>query len=132
MIDYFMRWSDQAAAKADALMLADYLNTAPGNLKDWARDKVLANVSVWRPSQDTVVGGVVVHTFIVGWFAIVALNRQVPILLNAAALAFALDRDARNAGQPFVVRNNIGTVISDVGVAPVFAGSNYPIGGFTP
>lgn len=127
MIDYFFKWTDEAAAKQDALMLADYLNVSPGNLKDWARDKVLPNVRAWRPSQD--VAGV--HTYLTGWFAIVSVNRQVPVLLNATALAFALDRDARNAGHPFVIKNNIGAVLSDVGVSPVFAGSNYPIGGYT-
>lgn len=126
MIDYFFRWTDQDDAKQDALMLADYLNVQPGNLRDWAQDKVLPNVQVWRPSQDTTVDGNVVHNFLVGWFAIVALNRQAPVLLNSSALQFALDREARNAGQPFVVRNNIGTVINDVKVSPVFAGSNYP------
>lgn len=126
MIDYFFKWTDEAAAKADVLMLADYLNVAPGGLREWARDKVLPNPKVWRPSQDTVVNGVVVHAYLTGWFLVVALERRVAVLLNSTALQFALDRDARNAGQPFVVKNNIGAVINDVKVAPVFAGSNYP------
>ncbi len=121
MIDYFFKWLDQATAKADALMLADFLNVTPGDLRDWAHDKVIPDPKVWRPSQD--VGGV--HTFLTGWFAVVALDQQKAVLLNAAALQFALDRDAKNAGQPFVVKNNIGAVITDIVVSPVFAGSNY-------
>jgi len=121
VIDYFFKWTNEAAAKADALMLADYLNTDPQALKQWARDKVLPNVQAWRPSQD--VGGV--HTFLTGWFAIVSLNSQASVLLNASALQFALDRD----GPPYVIKNNIGGVITDVAVSPIFAGSHYPIGG---
>lgn len=126
MIDYFFKWTDEAAAKEDVLMLADYLNVTPGGLREWVRDKILPNPKVWRPSQDTVVNGAVVHTYLTGWFLVVALERRVAVLLNSTALQFALDRDARNAGQPFVVKNNIGAVINDVKVAPVFAGSNYP------
>ena len=123
MIDYFFKWADEATAKADAVMLAGYLNTDAQSLKQWARDRVLPNVQVWRPSQD--VGGV--HTFLTGWFAIIGVNRQVTVLLNATALQFALNRD----GPPYIVRNNIGGIITDVAVSPVFLGSHYPVGGFT-
>lgn len=126
-IDYFCRWDSEADAKADALMLADYLGVeiTPG-VREWVRDRVLPNVKAWRPSQD--VGGV--HTYLTGWFAIISLKQQVPVLLNAAALAFCLDRDACNAGQPFVIRNNIGAILQDVACEPIFAGSNYPVGGY--
>ena len=123
LVDYFLKWADEASAKADAVMLAGYLNTDAQSLKQWARDKVLPNVQVWRPSQD--VGGV--HTFLTGWFAIIGINRQVTVLLNATALQFALNRD----GPPYIVRNNIGGIITDVAVSPVFLGSHYPVGGLS-
>jgi len=118
VIDYFFKWTDEAAAKADAFAIAQRFNVNG----QWLQDHVLPNVQAWRPSQD--VGGV--HTFLIGWFAVVATNQPVPILTNAAALAFALDRD----GPPYVIKNNIGAVITDVAVSPIFAGSHYPIGGF--
>jgi hypothetical protein len=123
MIDYFFKWSDETAAKSDALALANFLNVTSSSIKDWAQDKVLANLQAWRPSQD--VAGV--HTFLTGWFAIVALPTQVPVFLNATALQFALDRD----GPPYIIKNNIGVVITDVAVSPIFAGSHYPIGGLS-
>jgi hypothetical protein len=139
-IDYFFRWANTAEAKADVLMLADHLNP-PSNtgIRDWKNDHVLPNVKAWRPSQDTyantvVLEGqqvqVVVHNYLSGWFAIIAANGRVPVLLNADALGFALDRDACNEGKPFVIKNNIGAVIRDVAVEPVFAGSNYPMGDY--
>ncbi len=121
MIDYFLQWSNEAAAQADALILSQkyYQQVATA----WSQNLVLPNVKAWRPSQD--IGGV--HTFLTGWFAIVAWPTQVSILLNATALAFALDRN----GPPYIVKNNIGAIINDVGVSPIFAGSHYPIGGYT-
>lgn len=134
MIDYFFRWATEADARQDALMLADYLNVTPSSLREWARDKVLPNVSAWRPSQDTItvsslssIGTVVTHNFIAGWSAIISLRNQASVLINATALSFALDRD----GPPYVIKNNIGAVISDIAVEPIFAGSHYPIGGLS-
>lgn len=132
-IDYFFRWASEADAKQDALMLADYLNVDPQNptVRDWARDRTLPNVKAWRVSQDVHnPDGTVTHTYLAGWFAIISIPRQVTVLLNASALAFCLDRDACLVGQPFVIRNNIGAVITDVGCEPIFAGSKYPIGGY--
>ncbi len=121
MIDYFFKWTDEASAKADALILAQKYYNQVGTA--WSQDLVLPNVKAWRPSQD--VGGV--HTYLTGWFAIVAWPTQVSVLLNASALAFALDRN----GPPYIIKNNIGAIINDVGCAPIFAGSHYPIGGYT-
>lgn len=123
MIDYFFRWTDEAAAKADAISLAQHFGFQSSAAWVWAADHVLPNVQVWRPSQD--VGGV--HTYLAGWSAIVSVNNQVAALLNAAALAFALNRD----GPPYVIKNNIGVIISDVACSPIFAGSHYPIGGYS-
>jgi hypothetical protein len=139
LIDYFFRWANQAAAKQDAMMLADHLGVEVDGVRDWQRDHILPNVKAWRVSQDTVVqitdalGNTVnqpVHQYLAGWYAIIAVDRQVALLLNAAPLQFALDRDACNRGDPFVIKNNIGTMIQDVGCEPIFAGSSYPFGGY--
>lgn len=119
-----MHWASEADAKADALILADRhgIEISPGVVL-WLRDHVLPDVKAWRPSQD--VGGV--HTYLTGWFAIIALAQPRGVLLNASALAFALNRD----GPPYVIKNNIGGVITDIAVEPIFCGSHYPIGGYT-
>lgn len=124
MIDYFFRWATSSEARADAFAAAQKFGfqTSSGAWV-WAQDHVLPDVQAWRPSQD--VGGV--HTYLSGWFAIVSINRQVSVLLNSSELAFALNRE----GPPYVIKNNIGAVISDVACQPVFAGSHYPIGGYS-
>lgn len=123
MIDYFFRWNSEADAKADAIALAEKFGRNDKNgILQWAIDHVLPNVKAWRPSQD--IGGA--HTYLNGWFAIVSIDRQVGVLLNATALAFALDRD----GPPYIIRNNIGAIIADVACQPIFCGSHYPIGGY--
>lgn len=135
MIDYFFRWATSSDARADAFAAAQHFGIqSSSGAWLWAQDHVLPNVQAWRPSQDTItvssfssVGTVVTHNYLTGWFAIVSLNRTVAVLINSSELAFALDRD----GPPYVVRNNIGTIISDVACAPIFAGSHYPIGGYS-
>lgn len=127
MIDYFLKWNTEADAKADAFALAQKFGVDNQGAWAWAQDHVLPNVKAWRPSQDTGVPPNVVHTYLTGWYAIVSTNNQIPVLINAAALAFALDRD----GPPYIVKNNIGAVITDVACSPIFAGSHYPLGGFT-
>lgn len=123
MIDYFFRWTDEAAARADAIAAAQHFGIqGPGGWQ-WFRDHVLPDVKVWRPTQD--VGGT--HTYLSGWSAIVSLDQQVQMLLNATALAFAMNRD----GPPYVIKNNIGVIITDIACAPIFAGSHYPIGGYS-
>lgn len=131
-VDYFFRWADEATAKSQALALGEHfgIEITPGVI-EWARDRVIPNVKAWRPSQDIIVDGRVTHNYLSGWFAIVSLNRHVDILMSAAALQFALNRNACNNGYPFVIKNNIGAVISDVACEPIFVGSNYPMGGYT-
>lgn len=113
MIDYFFMFANEAAAKADPVVQAN-MDTAH-NL--WRNDYVLINVTAKRISTGNPIAG---------FFCIVALGGVTPILLNHSALQFALDRD----GPPYVVKNNIGAVITDVAVSPIFAGSHYPIAGF--
>lgn len=135
MYDYFFRWATSSQARADAFAAAQKFGSlvpssegSPINLWQWARDHVLPDVQAWRPSQDvTSSAGTVTHSYQVGWFAIVSLNNQVPLLLNSSQLAFCLNRD----GPPYIIKNNIGAVLSDIAVSPIFAGSHYPIGGYS-
>lgn len=122
-IDYFMRWNNEADAKADAFSLAQHFGFQSSVAWAWAQDHVLPNVQAWRPSQDS--SGV--HTYQPGWLAIVSVPSPVSVLTNSTRLAFALDRD----GPPYIVKNNIGPVITDIAVSPIFAGSHYPIGGYS-
>lgn len=125
LIDYGFNFTNAAAAQADAKMLAGQFGVANG----WAQDHVIAGIQCWRPSKD--VGGV--HTFLPGYYVLVSIDTPSPVaaLLSDSALAFALDRTARENGRPFVVQNNIGAIISDLGRQPMFASrSPYPVGGY--
>lgn len=101
---------------------------------NWATFRVLPNVKAWRISQDVFAGSppeFVSHTYLPGWFAILAMEEALDVLLNDNNLAFALNRNWTPDSPPnLIVKNNIGAIIQDVGVSPVFAGSNYPVGGF--
>jgi hypothetical protein len=134
MIDFFMRYATEAEAIADSYALAEQAGFHKFS-DAWLTDHTLPDVKAWRPSQNTMSGDTppqVVRHFLTGYYVLVSLRGRNQTLLNAAALAFCLDRDACNRGDPFVVKNNIGAVIQDIGVEPTFAGSNYPIGGFAP
>ena len=125
--DFFCRWADEAAAKQDAERLAQYFGHP--QVSDWRRNWFLPNVKAWRPSQDTFTTDsppVRVHTYLTGWFGILALDHLENVILNDNSLAFALDRN----GPPYIIKNNIGAVIQDVAVSPIFAGSHYPMGGY--
>ena len=67
------------------------------------------------------------HTYLAGWFGILSLDHIENVIINDNSLAFALDRN----GPPYVIKNNIGAVINDVAVSPIFAGSHYPLGGIS-
>jgi len=104
---------------------------------DWGLFRVLPNVQAWRISQDVFSNDsppvFLRHTYLAGWFAILAMEETLNVLLNDNNLAFALNRNwTRGASPPnLIVKNNIGAVIQDIGVSPVFAGSDYPIGGWS-
>lgn len=125
MVDYFCRWASEAEAKQDAERLSNYFGHP--TVSDWRRNWFLPNVKAWRVSQDVHnTDGTVTHTYLAGWFGILALDHLEPVILNDNSLAFALDRD----GPPYIIRNNIGAVIQDVAAEPIFAGSHYPMGGY--
>jgi hypothetical protein len=110
------------------MRLRQYFGSDDGAIvNDWYLHQFLPNVKVWRPSQDVGVPPNVTHTYLTGWFGILALDHIEDVILNDNSLAFALDRD----GPPYIIKNNIGAVINDVAVAPIFCGSHYPLGGFS-
>jgi hypothetical protein len=137
MIDYAFKFTNAAAAQADASMLAGYYNVSVG----WLLDRCITGLQVWRPSQDVTAADpspppatLTTHTYLTGFFVVVSLDTPAPIpaLINHSALQFALNRTARLAGQAFVLQNNIGAVINDIAAQPLFEMSNpYPIGGFS-
>ena len=76
--------------------------------------------------HDGFAAGNVTHAYLTGWFGILALDHIEDVILNDNSVAFVLDRN----GPPYIIKNNIGTVIQDVAVSPIFAGSHYPMGGY--
>jgi hypothetical protein len=122
VIDYALKFTDEAAAITAATGTALGQNDAQSNWQ-WNTHFVLPNVKAWRISQDNTDGS---HTYLTGWYCIVSVQKPNAQLTNDPNLAFALDRD----GPPYVLKNNIGPVISDVNCEPIFAGSHYPIGGW--
>lgn len=138
MIDYVLRYEDEEAAQADAIVLADAMGVP--SAEQWQLQHTIPDIKVWQPTQDSVETVPptenmpeherVVHAYIAGYFVAVSLDCQEPVLLDAPALQFALDREQCNIGKPFVVKNNIGQLIADIAWEPMFAGSNYPLGGY--
>lgn len=128
MIDYFLKFNTEA----DAITAAESAGKL-GQRDDqgdwhWNTDHVAPNIKAWRISQDvTNPDGSVTHTFLTGWYCIVSLVGINATLNNDPALQFTLDRD----GPPYVVKNNVGAVLTNLGYQPVFAGSHYPIGGIS-
>ena len=124
MIDYFLKYAGVAAAKADPLIQAhmDRLQTL------FDEGCIIVDPDVWRASQD--VGGV--HTYLSGFFLIISLPNLVPALRDAASVQFVIDREkakARQAGA--IIKNNLtNTVLQDIRFEPIFAGSDYPFGGW--
>lgn len=143
MIDYFCRWATIDDAKADAARLRKYLgdNTVTGSPPQWRQwylNHFIPDVKAWRISQDVIIPASpprtpprVQHTYLAGWFGLLALDEAIPALYNDAACQFCLNRDFIAGVSPpnIVVKNNIGAVLQDVGVEPTFAGSHYPLGG---
>ncbi len=140
MIDFFFRWASEDEAKHDAIRLRQYFGQSglesPDVIHNWYLNWFLPNVKAWRPSQDTFDNSSppqVIHTYLAGWFGILALETVIDVILNDNSLAFALNRDWTPGNSPpnLIIKNNIGTVIQDVAVSPIFAGSHYPMGGFS-
>ena len=131
-IDFFFRFTDESDAISEAVKykgLGRYDNSSPP-VWFWDRDYVIPDIKAWRPSQDG--GSPPVHNYLTGWFAVVAWTKPARALMTHPKLQFALNRQWDKFGSPknLVVKNNIGAIINDVAVSNVFAGSDYPVGGF--
>ncbi len=131
MYDYFFKFTDEAAAIADASGTIYYspgftLRSVvyPGAWNTW---RVVPGIKVWRASQD--IGGV--HTFLPGWFGMIMVPQIIPALINHSALQLALDRDAISIGQPGILKCNITAILQDLRFQPVPLGSSYPFGNLT-
>jgi hypothetical protein len=136
MIDYFLKYADEATAKT---ALAQFLITDRDGVAQWPTDLCIPDVKIWRASQDvttnvTGLGGetmpVVTHAYLPGFFILVSLDRIRPALVNLPAVQAVLDREkavARQAGA--VIKSNLSNaVLQDIRISPVFAGSDIPYG----
>lgn len=133
MIDYIFRYADEAEAKADAEVLASAMGGQAA--ETWQLQYTIPNIKAWRPSQDTteVVPPTetmpeserVVHNYLSGWWVLVATEAEEPVLLDAQALEFALDR-----GTSQVIKIKSIIPAEDMAFEPAFAGSKYPIGSY--
>lgn len=123
MIDHLMAFADEATAKADAVVGSYWHSDGAGS---WDLSCTAPNIFVWVPAND--VGSV--HTAYDGlWRIIISLPTRSTTLSLMTACHLIADRDAANAGQPFILQS----VLTDVQLAtlmlqPLFAGSNYPFG----
>lgn len=128
-IDYFLKFSSRAAAKADAVAALETVLDDQGTAQ-WLLSNVV-EVTAWRASQDTTDGqGNVVHTPLSGFFVLISLNRVVPALRDHSAVQLVVDRDAMNARTPgFVLKSGVtNLILQDLRISPVFAGMNPPWG----
>jgi len=121
MIDYFLKFTDEAAAITAATGSA-LGQRDQQNVWHWNTHFVNPDVQAWRLSQDNTDG---THNYLAGWYCIVSVKNRNAQLDSDPALQFCLNRD----GPPYVIINKIGGVITDVACQPIFAGSHYPIGG---
>ena len=128
MIDYFLKFASLAAAKADPMVLQHY-----DQLSDlFAADRVIPNLQVWRDSQDvTDTNGNVTHTFLPGWYAMIALDRVIPALRDYSATVLALNRNRQLGDNLVISKQFTNAILLDIRFSPVFAGSYYPFGGIS-
>lgn len=131
MIDHLMAFADEATAKSDAVV-GTYWNATAAS---WDLSRCIPGLFVWAPAADTTAtdgqGNMIVthHAYDGLWRINIALPVRNAALCALPSCHLVTDRDAANAGQPFVLQS----VLTDVQLAalmiqPVFAGSNYPFG----
>lgn len=128
MIDHVMLYATEAAAKADKERLEEAGGISATD--QWQLNQSIPDIRLWQPSKDTVMDGKVVHTYLKGFYLMISLSHVEPLLRDTPSIFFILDRDAASRGEPFVVFNDIGAMISDIAFEPSFAGSKYPVGGW--
>lgn len=129
MIDHLLRFASGAAAQTDAVVSAYYIN---GN---WRGDVCLPNVQVWQPSADTQStdghgNKIITHSYLPYWHIMISLPTLDQALRNHPACTIVADRDAANAGKPFILYTSIVAPdsLANYDLSPTFAGSGYPFG----
>lgn len=123
MIDYILKFADEAAAKT---ALAARLKTG-----EWPSDYCLPGITLWRDSQDIPDGqGGFIHTPLVGFFILVSLDRILPALRDLAVVQVVIDRElARTRTAGAVIKSNVtNLVLQDIRFSPIYAGSDFPFG----
>ena len=132
-IDAVLKFADEPTALT---ALANFVGKNEQNQATWDMTSTIRDVKVWRASQD--VSGTdgqgnatVTHTYLPGFFVLISLDNPPAALKNLAAVQVVLDRDKCGARQTgCVVKSNVtNTVLQDIRMSPIFAGSDIPFGG---
>lgn len=130
MIDHLMAFTNEATAKADPVVGAYWNSTAAS----WDMSQCIPNIFVWAPAQDVsnTTDGVITITHTPYdnlWRINIALSTQSNDLTNSLACELIADRNAANAGQPFILKANLtDNELDNLMIQPLFCGSNYPFG----
>lgn len=120
MIDYFMKYADEATAKT---ALASRLTSDGG----WPLDLCIPGVQFWRVSQDNGDGS---HNYLPGFFIVVSLPTIVPALRDLGSVQVVIDREKAKARQSgAVIKSNVSNaILQDLMFSPVPAGADFPYG----
>lgn len=133
-IDYLFTCASEAACIADPALASYYTPANADGPGAWRGDVVIPNVQVWDTRQDvssTDADGdlIVTHTYLTGFWLVVSIAGGNAALAGDANLVLAADRDAANAGRPFVLFSSQPEgSLSFFQLSPTFAGSKYPFG----
>lgn len=131
MIDHLMTFATEAAAKADPVVGTYNINGV------WRGDCCIPNVFVWSPASNTTNGTdpitgqpiIMRHAYDTNWRIIISKPTQDAALSALASCHLVTNRDAANAGQPFVIQSVLTDVqLAALAIEPTFAGSSYPFG----
>lgn len=121
-IDAILKFTSLAAALADPVVQQ---HVGDDQQQTFMSDHVIPNLQVWRDSQD--VAGV--HTYLLGYYALISLPRIVSALRDHPAVQVVINR-ADNT----VVRRGTGiglALLNDLRFSPIYAGCAYPWGAWS-
>lgn len=145
MIDYLLKFTNEAEAQVDPVIGKYWTSPFDGSLGSWRGDCCLPGAMVWQPSQDTVIvtapvqttdpttGAVTIitpgyttttHSYLPYWCLTISLDADDAALRNNAACVLAVDWSV-----PRVIGANFpaGTTLDDFQVSPVFAGRDVAV-----
>lgn len=121
MIDHLMTFTSEDAAKTDPVVGQYYIPAVIDSPGGWRGDVCLPGVQITITSTGAVYDS--------NWRIIIALPIQNATLSALSSCHLVTDRDAANAGQPFIRQSILSdTQLSLLTLSPTFAGSNYPFG----